>query len=364
MNAINNNMLILARESRGITQHELVSIVPNLNQGNYSKMEKGLLNVPSETLNQIATILDYPLSFFYRESVRTPISSFYYRRRITIPKKSLTELEAKLNIFRIIVDELLESVDVPEYKLPIYQVSDSMTPSEIAVRLRDFLKLPTGPIKNLVKVLESAGIIVYFIKSNVDKFDGITLISDKGQPIIFINSSLPNDRKRFTISHEVFHLIAHIPFSPLPYDRDEEREANEFAGEFLMPYLECRYDLQDLRYSQLDILKTYWKVSKGAIIRRAKDIFAITDEKYKYLNIELSRRGERKKEFGIVDIDEPTLIKMIIDIYLDELHYSKNDLKGTLSLKDRDFSNYFYNILNDVPIVSAKRVIEFKPKTA
>lgn len=79
-----------------------------------------------------------------------------------------------------------------------------------------------------------------------------------------------------------------------------------------MPYLECRFDLQDLKYSRLDVLRTYWKVAKSAIIYRARELGAITDEKYKYLLIELSRRGERKKETVIVDIDEPTIMGRII----------------------------------------------------
>jgi Zn-dependent peptidase ImmA (M78 family) len=66
----------------------------------------------------------------------------------------------------------------------------------------------------------------------VPKFDGITLVTDKGQPILFVNDSLPNDRKIFSIAHELGHLIMHIPISPLPDGIDEEKETNEFSGEF------------------------------------------------------------------------------------------------------------------------------------
>lgn len=357
---VSYQMLVLGRESRGLTQQELVSLIPNLNQGNYSKMEKGLLNIPYETIVNIAKELDYPVSFFYKKGVQTPISSFYYRKRISMAKKNLNVLEAKLDIIRILIDDLLDSIDIPHFSLPQYEVSDDLSASEIAVRVRDFLKIPTGPIKDLVKIIEAAGVIVYFIKIDIDKFDGITLVTDKGHPIIFINQSLPNDRKRFTIAHELFHLIAHIPYSPLPAGRNEEAEANEFAGEFLMPYLECRYDLQDLKYSQLPTLKSYWKMSKAAIIYRAKDICAITPEKYTYLNIELSRNGEKKRENGRVEIDEPTIVKLIIDVFENQLGYSLNDFLGLLSLGTKDYFEYFASSKHRVD-VAVKKTIAFTP---
>jgi len=40
---LNFRMLTLAREARGFTQGELVEKIPNLSQGNYSRMEKGLI---------------------------------------------------------------------------------------------------------------------------------------------------------------------------------------------------------------------------------------------------------------------------------------------------------------------------------
>lgn len=343
-------MLVIARESRGLTQKELVDDVPNLNQGNYSKMEKGILRVPQETLLNIAKRLDYPESFFYKKSVYTPISNFYYRRRASISKKDLSTLEAKFDIIRITVDELLDSIEIPEYKFPLYQVSESETPSSIARKIREYMKLPRGPINNLVQVLEAFGILVYFIETDNSKFDGISLLTDKGQPIIFINDAFSNDRKRFNLAHELGHLILHIPHGPLPSDRDEEQEANEFAGEFLMPYLDCRSDLMNLRYSQLGILKTYWKVSKAAIAYRAKAMNTITSERYTNLNIELSKNGEKKKESGFVELDEPKLMNLIINAYENELGYTFAEILGLLGLNERDYFTLFKRSKHNVEV--------------
>lgn len=357
MDNLNHRMLVIARESRGLTQKQLVDKVDNLNQGNYSKMEKGLLNIPEETLANIANVLEYSESFFYKKENEIPISSFYYRKRLSIGKKELGIIESKLDIVRIIIDELLDSVEVPEFKIPKYEVTDDLSPSDIAIRVREFLKLPKGPIKNLIKTLEGAGIIVYFLKSNSTKFDGITLYTNKNQPIIFINDSLSNERKIFTISHELFHLVGHIPFSPIPQDRFPEKEANEFAGEFLMPYIDCRNDLMDLRYSQLSVLKSYWKISKAAIIYRAKSTHAITPEKFTNLNIELSRNGEKKKENGFIDIDEPKLINLIIHAYENELDYSLEEIITMLGIGEKDYFEYFHRSKYK-KLVNTKKVID------
>lgn len=360
MPILNHVMLAVARESRGLTQQQLVSLVPNLNQGNYSKMEKGILKVSDEVLIGISEALKYPVTFFYKKSVSTPVSSFYYRKRASTSKKVLSELEAKFDIFRMLVDDLLDSVDVPEFLMPQYDPSQNIRPEEAAARIREFLKLPKGPIKNLVPVLEAAGIIVYFMKANVEKFDGITLITDSGQPIIFVNDSMPNDRKRFTIAHELGHLVLHIPFNSLLIG-DEESDANLFASEFLMPQFECRAELRNLKFSNLAFLKSYWLVSKAAILYKAKQIGAITEGKYINMSIELSRNGERKMESDPIAIDTPSLISLMIQTHRDTLNYSRDELLGILSISDDDFS-YFFETQSLEDRVRPK-VLRFEPRS-
>lgn len=353
---LNYRMLRIARESRGLTQKQLVERVEGLNQGNYSRMEKGLLSISDDTFLKIRNVLRYKESFFFKPVIQTPISSFYYRRRVRMPRKELTVLEAKLDILRIMVDELLESVEIPELAIPTFEVDINNSPSKIAAKVRDSLKIPKGPINNLIEKIEAGGIIIYFINTPILKFDGITLVTDKRQPIIFVNSKIPNDRKIFTIAHELGHYVMHVPFSPLPNNRDEEKEANEFAGEFLMPYLDCREDLRNLNYRQLDILKAYWKVSKVAILRRALEIKMISKERYTYLNIELSRNGEKKRESGFIELAQPKLMKLMVKTHQEDLEYSQSEMLELLGLDERDYFSYFNESQFDVSIKNSKVV--------
>lgn len=337
-------MITLARELKGISQSVLAANVHGLKQSILSQLENDSLEVSFETWNNIANYLDLPLSFFTLTKPQTPISSFYYRKRLTMQKKHLAELEAKMDIFRISVDRLLAIVDIPEFNLPFFDIENiedkRHAVEEVARKIRGFLKIPKGPITNLVETLEKNGIIVNFFKDVNDKFDGITLFSDKAQPIIFINENIPNDRKRFTIAHELGHLVLHIR-TMQDLDRDEEKEANQFASEFLMPEIEIRSALNYLNLNKVAILKDYWLVSKSAIIRRAYELNVIDRNKYTYFNIELSRRGEKKLEKGFVSLERPTILKLIISALKNELHNSIEDICSTLCLSKNLYEELF-----------------------
>lgn len=333
-------MISLAREARGITQSQLATKTAGLNQGNLSKMEKGILNIPETILSNIANVLSFPVSFFYKSEPKVPINSFYYRKKLTIPKKVSMVFNAEMNILRGIFEDILNTVNFPDFELPSIDITDFATPKDAAIHIRDVLKINNGPIQNLISILEENGIVIYFLNAD-DRFDGITLFTDSGIPIMFINKNMPNDRKRFTIGHELGHLIMHIPFIHFRDSDEIEREANQFSAEFNMPESECRPDLIRLKYSNLGHLKDYWKMSKAAIIYRAKEIGTINGNTYKYLIIELSRRGERKRETGIVFLDRPVIIKQIIDLYKEELGYSLDELTELMSISIGDFNKYF-----------------------
>ena len=63
MKSINPEMIVLAREIRGISQSELADLI-QLTQGMLSKIEKGLNKPSEEIFTNICNILEFPMSFF------------------------------------------------------------------------------------------------------------------------------------------------------------------------------------------------------------------------------------------------------------------------------------------------------------
>ena len=129
-----------------------------------------------------------------------------------------------------------------------------------------------------------------------------------------------------------------------------EKEAKDFGSELLIPSNQIRLDLRNLTYSKLGPLKEYWKVSKAAIVYKAKKLGFLDDFSYRNLNIELSRRGEKKAETGFVPLDSPTLLNKIIKLYMDQYRSSSEELAALTSLVPDDFNKYFSEIDDQIKL--------------
>ena len=335
---INYRNLQLARESRGLTQQELSASIVGLNQGNLSKMEKGLSPIPESILERIANTLEYPLCFFEKESQPRELTTAFYRKYTSTPQKQLNVLECKTDIVRRAFDELTDAVDIPLFDIPQISVRDGLTPSDIAKRVRLFCGIPKGPVDEIVKLMESHGIVVIFLKDCPEKFSGVSMFTGKRFPIMFINDAHSNDRKRFTIAHELGHIVMHLHDETV-YQKDMkdlDKEADLFSSEFCMPKDDCLIDLMRLKYNDLPVLKMYWKISKAAIVYKAKSLNQITESQYKYIMVQLSKSGQRKNEHEQVSIDCPIIMNTIFDLYRNELHYSEDEFSSIVGLYPKD----------------------------
>lgn len=334
----NYRQLTFAREYRGYSQTYLAKKIEGLSQSNLSKYEKGFDTLSEELLLKIIDFLSFPVGFF-KKKIFNDVENAHYRKKATITKSNKVQLEYGNKLIGYIIDQMAESIEWPEYKLSSIDLEDGFTPEQLAIYIRRILNLePDEPIVNVNYLLEKSGIIVVEIDS-FEKFDGVSFISDRGQPVIVINRIMSNDRKRFTLSHELGHLIMHS--SLVPKFRDKETEANDFASEFLMPSRYIKNSLYGLKIKHLGELKKYWLTSMASILMRAKKLKCIDNIRYKYLNIELSRSGQRKKESISVFIDEPKLFERGYNMHRQELEYTDSELSEAFNLPLDVIIKYF-----------------------
>lgn len=333
---MNNTQLTFAREFRGMTQTELSGAIKGLSQSNLSKFEKGLGTLSESLVQKVMDYLDFPYSFM---DVKINIESenSHFRKRSSILKRDLKIIDRSYKIIGHIIDCMADTLEFPDFKLKAIDLEDGYTPEMVAIHTRKLLGLNNEAVSDINTILENHGIIVYEMSNAHKKFDGVSFLTDKGYPVIVINKSYSADRKRFTIAHELGHLLMHVIDSPLvPVFRDKEDEANRFSSEFLMPEKYIKNHLQRLKLSDLADLKKYWLTSMSSIVRRARDLNKISDRKYKYFLIEMSRLGYRKDESHIpVSIDQPNLIKKAYDIFKNSLRYSDSDLSKMFSLSEK-----------------------------
>src|SRR5437763_5552876 len=109
----NPEMLVLAREARGITQSELARTLA-ISQGLLSRIEAGITDVSDDLLQRIVTKLSYPPQFFYQTD---PVYGYgskciYHRKRQSLTVSALRQLFAEINIVRMQVNRLLMGAEV------------------------------------------------------------------------------------------------------------------------------------------------------------------------------------------------------------------------------------------------------------
>lgn len=88
MSRINNEMLVVARQLRQMTQDD-VCLKADISQGILSKAENGLRELQDDVLNRLSRVYDLPISFFYRENDMSPVSHLYFRRKLSLSAKRL-----------------------------------------------------------------------------------------------------------------------------------------------------------------------------------------------------------------------------------------------------------------------------------
>jgi len=326
-------MVVLGRESRGLTQSGLARLL-GTSQSHLSKIEAGLLPVPDELLGRISLVLNYPPEFFrMSEPIFGPgASEFFHRKRQALPARLLAQLHAQVNIRRIHVARLLRSVELDDDRIP--ELDPDAFPGsveDIAHAVRAAWSLPRGRVENVTRAIEDAGGVVVQCDFGTNLLDAVSRWVPGLPPLFFVNQDTPADRARLTLAHELGHMVMHrIPGA------DMETEAYRFAQEFLMPERDIRGQLDNLTLDRLISLKLHWRVSMQAILKRAESLGRITPRKARYLWMQISKAGYRTREPVEADVprEEPQLLMEIIDLHSRRLGFSPEHLAYLLALEE------------------------------
>ena len=346
MDRFNHHMLILARESRGMTQSDLSDAVRR-EQGTLSKYETGILPVPEDFAEDAAHALGYPTSFFYQAGKPYGFPPFHYRKRKKLSAKALGKIVAEMNIRRMHVRKFTLSFAVksnrfiPEIDVDEYQGRSRapVTVENLARSLREAWMLPAGPIDNMVDLIEENGGIVVPCDFGTDLIDAMSQRVDGLPVLFFVNMNAPTDRIRHTLAHELAHMALHtIVFKG---DEEMEQEADEFAGAFLLPPDEIRNQLRRFDLPHLANMKAYWKVSMASIAFRAHRLKLITDYQNKMFWIEMSKLGYRKREPNEPPRETPKMLRQMVEFHRKSLNYTETDLAHLLCLNVPEYEKMY-----------------------
>ncbi len=319
------SMFRLAREYRGLNQGELAKAA-GLTQPTVSRIESGMVSISNENLQCLASALEFPPSFFSQSPPAASGATCVFHRKLqSLGVRETRRIHAIFDVMLMELAALYQNVEFTPSKPPIPRIdSDAFdgNAEHIAELVRSYWRLPPGPIANVTSMLEDAGVIVVRVNLGTDKIDAISQLTDKMPPVIFVNASKPTDRMRFTLCHELGHLVMHsCSFE------DMEAEANRFASELLMPTRDFRAELRPpVNIPKLSSLKLRWRVSVAAMVYRAGSLGIISDRRKRTLYSRISQLGWRKGEPDVLSPEEPKLVSEIIDFHTQDLGYSIEDL--------------------------------------
>jgi len=281
------------RSIKGFNQSQVAESA-GLSRIAYSNIESGKAEPRVSNLQKIGKVLGVGIQDLLAPLPQLTTLRFRSRKTLTVREKNKRkQIAFDVAFWLKDFNELEENLsDKKEYKLKDLS-QKTKSPKKMAEMARMALGLePDDAINDICGLLESkAGIKIKFFVSDLDKCNGLSLFDDQGAPGIGVNISdnISVERQMFTLAHELAHLLLHKNSYKNEEDaenKDQEKQANEFASYFLMPreaFLKSWEENKGLRWIQ-NVLHTkrIYKVSYRTILQRFIDEGWISDKKYLY----------------------------------------------------------------------------------
>lgn len=261
-----------------------------------SKYEKGEIIPDSKKLIDFANaynVNSIDLLKVYN-SPKMKFNSFRKRKRLVGQNLELLENLIQDEVAKYLEVIELNNTALQSIKLKKYLCNSLEDAENAANDFRNFIKISNKqPISDLTNIFENLGIVIIHIKNpdgRFNDFDGLSEFVNNIPVIVILDGIKDGARQRFTIAHELGHLLLNIKDEEL----DEEKLCNRFASALLMPkeavINEFGSSRNHINFFELTAFKFEFKVSYTAIAYRLKDLNIISDYLYKNLSIYLSQR--------------------------------------------------------------------------
>ena len=269
--------LKVSRSASGLSLRGLENKIGNrVTAQAIGKYERNESMPSSSVLIALADALDVSVDYLVGDTDMV-LEAVEFRKKKITSRREEARVEARvLHLLEryLLVEELLGLRSTEWHRpreAPYPVVGDVFEADRAARSLRDYWGLGNDPIPNLVELLEEQGIKVLVLDlANIDGLSARVRRAGKGAvPVIVVNRKNWGERQRFTLAHELGHLVMDVAAK-----LDEEKAVQCFAGAFLMPanalWQKIGKHRKSIGWSELFELKQLFGVSVQAITYRCR----------------------------------------------------------------------------------------------
>lgn len=294
--------LNLSRRSAGLSLRDLAARMDHIVTAQaLGKYERNEMMPNSTVLIALTKALDVSEAYLL-SSGEIELSGVEFRKLQGTSAKEQAKVEAEVlrHAERYLEIEDILAADTAEFRLPTMfprPISTIEQAEQAAEALRRTWNLGEDPIPRFAEYLEEQGIKVLALDLP-DAVSGLTATVQKQNgrqvPVIVINNNHAGERQRFTLAHELGHLVLEM------IGIDSEAVCNRFAGAFLAPgamvLSEVGKKRNGISLGELIRLKPLFLVSIQCLIYRLKDLQVITQRLYEELFDLITDHGWKKEE--------------------------------------------------------------------
>ncbi len=295
----------------GLGQVDLAGRI-GIASGSVSKLENGRLLISDDLLDSVARVLDCTTSFLLdgpnKEVVLTarPWLRAYADAPQRVVERQLADSE--LCVMSTKTLELPSIADaLPQFECDL---AEDEAIEGVALEVRAAAGIDeSAAIGNTVRFAETLGCLVMPMRGELGRHLGLSTRVN-GIPVVCVSRPshnadrhVPGDRQRFTVAHELGHLVLHTGQPPPNTSREAkaiEKQAHRFAGALLAPGDALVESLDDLggrpTLRNLATLKGQWGMSIKALVARFTDLHVLDQGQARSLYKQISARGWNKGE--------------------------------------------------------------------
>lgn len=311
--------LRVARHAAMITKKDLAAVV-GVTPAALSHYENGTHSPSPKVAAALALGLGVPVGFFAadRPLGEAPRATPHFRSLRSTSQQERDKAFAHALLTWEVAGVLERTVRLPESVLPPDRAVEADEPIAAAVRAaratREFFGLGAGPIPNVVRLLESRGVVCTRLPALSARVYAFSC-SFPGRPVVVLSSGRDHlAAGRFDAAHELGHLVMHHDEDPGSHA--VERQAHAFAAELLAPADEIIDELpRRADWSAYLDLKRVWGMSIQALLFRARELGVMPEHVYRRAVTEISARRWRTSEPGDDDpAESPRLLAKALDV--------------------------------------------------